>query len=131
MIKKAKSGPEDKELKRTFFSKETIRCPVCDVSFHREELLSGGGRLIAGSLTDELHRNYEASAKYGPVYPLIYQPTVCPSCWFASGDADFLHIPAESKERAMLDRENRIADVQHLFPSVDFTSLRDLFSGTA
>jgi hypothetical protein len=121
----------DKELKLTFYAKETIHCPVCDASFNREELLSGGGRLIAGTLTDELHRKYEPSAKYGEVYPLIYQPTVCPACWFASAETDFLHLPDESKERAMLDRDNRIADIQHVFPQVDFSSPRDLFSGTA
>lgn len=121
----------DKDLKLTFYAKESIQCPVCDASFRREELLSGGGRLIAGSLTDELHRKYEPSAKYGEVYPLIYQPTVCPACWFASTESDFSLIPNTGKERAMMDRDNRIADVQRLFPHVDFTSPRDLFSGTA
>ncbi len=121
----------DKELKLTFYAKETIHCPVCDASFRREELLSGGGRLIAGRLTDELHRKYEPSAKYGEVYPLIYQPTVCPACWFASTESDFPLIPNAARERIMMDRDNRIADVQHLFPHVDFTSPRDLASGTA
>ena len=45
---------EDRDTKKTtFFSKNPIMCPVCDTSFYKEDLLSGGGRLIAGELTDE------------------------------------------------------------------------------
>lgn len=126
----AKLKPE-RELKTTFQSKETTVCPVCDTHFYREELLSGGGRLIAGPLTDELQRKYEVSAKYGEIQPLIYQPTVCPSCWYASWDVDFVHLPPKSREVALEDREPRIADIQTLFPNVDFSSPRDLLNGTA
>lgn len=122
---------EERELKLTFQSKEKVRCPVCESTFHREELLSGGGRLIAGPLTDELHRLYEPSAKYGDVHPLIYQPIVCPDCWFASAEADFLELPSDARIAAADDRDSRIAEVQTIFPSVDFTSPRDLHAGAA
>jgi uncharacterized protein (DUF2225 family) len=84
---------KEKEAKVSYMSKEDLNCPVCGMVFKREELLSGSGRLIAGSLTDELHRLYEPSARYGEVFPLIYQATVCPRCWFAAMDKDFVDFP--------------------------------------
>ncbi len=122
---------EERELKLTYQAKESTRCPICDTRFNREELLSGGGRLIAGPLTDELHRLYEPSAKYGEVYPLLYQPTVCPSCWFASLDADFPNLPAKFKDDVMEDHEALVADVEKIFPSIDFSVPRGLHEGAA
>jgi len=122
---------EERELKITFYSKEATRCPVCDASFYREELLSGGGRLIAGPLTDELHRVYEPSAKYGDIHPLAYSPVVCPSCWYASFDADFLALPEKCRSAVLDDQEKRIADLQTIFPTVDFSSPRSLAEGAA
>lgn len=121
---------EEREARVSFQSKEEYTCPVCDTVFHREELLSGSGRLIAGSLTDELHRLYEPSAKYGKVYPLIYQATVCPKCWFAARE-EFANISLEASTMAKHDRENRIAETRLIFPDVDFNQPRDLMSGAA
>jgi len=120
-----------RELKVSFISKEELTCPVCETIFNREELLSGSGRLIAGKLTDELHRLYEPSAKYGEVYPLIYQATVCPECWFAAMDKDFVDFPAFTREKAIKDREERITDTKLIFPEADFKKPRDIISGTA
>jgi len=120
-----------KELKVSYFSKEEIACPVCEKVFNREELLSGSGRLIAGKLTDELHRLYEPSAKYGEIYPLAYQATVCPDCWFASMDKDFTDFPPSQRDKAKKSREERASEIKLLFPDLDFTKPRDLISGTA
>jgi uncharacterized protein (DUF2225 family) len=122
---------EDKELKISFQSKEKLICPVCENSFHREELLTGSGRLIAGVITDELHRLYEPSIKYGDIYPLAYQATVCPECWFASMDKDFPLLPDGGRRRALEDQDKRIADTQLIFPPADFNEPRDLISGAA
>ncbi|MDL2229225.1 DUF2225 domain-containing protein [Treponema sp. OttesenSCG-928-L16] len=122
---------DERELRISFQSKEEYRCPICETGFHREELLTGGGRMIAGPITDELHRVYERSAKYGDVYPLIYQATICPECWFASVDKDFMNIPDSAKEKIMEDREQRIADTELIFSPVDFNSPRNLVSGAA
>ena len=122
---------EEKELKISFQSKEEYTCPVCEAVFHREELLSGSGRLIAGGLTDELHRIYEPSLKYGEVYPLIYQVTVCPNCWFAAMEKDFLDIPKAKREAAAEDKEKRMAETSLVFPDLDFSRNRDLVSGAA
>ena len=122
---------DEREAKVSFQSKEEYTCPVCDTFFHREELLSGSGRLIAGVLTDELHRLYEPSSRYGEVYPLIYQATVCPECWFAAMDKDFSDFAKEDKSRAETDREKRIADTKLVFPETDFYKPRDIISGAA
>lgn len=127
----AKKPADDKELKLTFYSKDPLRCPVCDASFYREELLSGGGRLIAGPLTDELHRLYEPSAKFGDVFPLAYQATVCPSCWYAAWDADFFALPPDGRQEIAADREARVEDLQAIFPRVDFSNPRGLEEGAA
>jgi uncharacterized protein (DUF2225 family) len=119
------------DVKISFQSKESYKCPVCAAEFHREELLSGSGRLIAGALTDELHRLYEPSAKYGDVYPLAYQATVCPECWFASMDKDFTSIPQVVRDKALEDKDNRQADTLKIFPKVDFNRTRNLVSGGA
>jgi len=120
-----------RELKVSYISKDELTCPVCEKVFNREELLSGSGRLIAGKLTDELHRLYEPSAKYGEIYPLAYQATVCPDCWFASMDKDFSDFPPAQKDLVQRDRDGRIADTKLIFPNVDFTKPRDLVSGAA
>ena len=122
---------EEREARVSFMSKEDYSCPVCDTVFHREELHSGSGRLIAGALTDELHRLYEPSNKYGEVFPIVYQATVCPKCWFAAMDKDFLDFAKVDKERAEEDRDKRIADTLLVFPGTDFNKSRDIFSGAA
>ena len=124
-------GKEERELKISFVSKKEYACPVCDARFHKEELLSGGGRLIAGALTDELHRIFEPSAKYGDIYPLAYTMVVCPSCWFASTEADFPLFPKTRKGLAFSDRGNRKSDALLVFPGADFTKPRGLMEGAA
>ncbi|MDR2471418.1 MAG: DUF2225 domain-containing protein [Treponema sp.] len=119
------------ELKISYLAKDELICPACNAAFQREELLSGGGRLIAGPITDELHRLYEPSGKYGSIYPLAYQATVCPSCWFASMEKDFSFLPGAAKERVLQDQEKRISELEAVFPQLNFYGNRDLISGTA
>ncbi|MDR2746510.1 MAG: DUF2225 domain-containing protein [Treponema sp.] len=122
---------EEKELKVSFLSKKEYECPVCNARFRKEELLSGGGRLIAGPMTEELHRLYEPSAKYGEIFPLIYQATVCPECWFAAMDQDFMELGGAGLAKARNDREGRVKDAGLLFGSLDFSSPRSLAEGAA
>ena len=122
---------DKQELKVSFISKKEYLCPVCEATFHKEELYTGGGRLIAGSLTDELHRMYEPSVKFGEVFPLVYQATVCPECWFASMDSDFSMLPPKNLDLAKDDREKRVSDTQQVFANVDFHEPRGLLEGAA
>ena len=122
---------EEKELKLSFISKKEITCPACGTAFHKEELLSGGGRLIAGILTEELHRLYEPSLKYGDVFPLVYQALVCPECWFASSETDFPLLPSSKIDSAFYDKDTRQAETLLIFPDVDFFEGRRLIEGAA
>jgi uncharacterized protein (DUF2225 family) len=122
---------EEKELKVSFLSKKEHECPVCGAKFHKEELLSGGGRLIAGPMTGELHRIYEPSAKYGEVFPLVYQAMVCPDCWFTAMDQDFSELGGEGLKRAREDRKARMDDARRVFADLDFSSPRGLAEGAA
>ncbi|MDR3171730.1 MAG: DUF2225 domain-containing protein [Treponema sp.] len=119
------------EPKVSYFSKEKTTCPVCGARFNREELLSGSGRLIAGMITDELHRLYEPSIKYGDVYPLVYQATVCPECWYASMDKDFSQIPVDVREQILFEQDKRMDRIRLIFPDIDFHEGRNLVSGAA
>ena len=122
---------EEKELKVSFFSKNPVTCPACSAKFHKEELLSGGGRMIAGTLTEELHRLYEPSAKFGVVYPLAYHAVVCPECWFASTETDFSLLPDVKIEAVNADQNRRQSDTLLIFPNVDFTEPRGLMEAAA
>ena len=120
---------EDAGLKISYLSKEVYVCPVCDEEFKREELLSGSGRLNAGELTDELHRLYVPSAKYGSIYPLAYQATVCPNCWFSSMQGDFNRLPKDKIDDVAADEEKRRNEVELIYPGIDFRKPRTLASG--
>jgi uncharacterized protein (DUF2225 family) len=122
---------DDRDLKITFQSKNEYKCPACDTVFRKEELLSGGGRLIAGKLTEELHRLYDPSKKYGDIYPLVYPSIVCPECWFASMEPDFPLLPQENKMKVLSDTEKRIKETRLIFPNTDFHENRTLFEGAA
>jgi len=127
----AKKQREEKELKITFQSKKEYECPVCETKFNKEELLSGSGRLIAGILTEELHRLYEPSKKYGEIFPLVYQAIVCPKCWFASMEDDFAQLPGENRERAKEECDKRKKDTILVFPNLDFYQNRTIMEGAA
>jgi len=117
--------------KITFFEKKQTVCPVCGGKFYREDLLSGGGRLIAGDLSPELRRLYEPSKKYGEVHPLIYPVTVCPTCYFAALPGDFAAIPESHRKKADQNADERHTSIALLFPGLDFTSPRTLREGAA
>ena len=117
--------------KLTFFEKKETVCPVCDTKFFREDLLSGGGRLIAGDLDPELRRRYEPSKKFGEVSPLLYPVTVCPACYFSAFAQDFETAPEKNLRKAEQNTEQRRQGAALLFPQLDFSAPRTLFEGTA
>lgn len=120
----------DEDTKLSFFSKK-YECPLCAATFKKEELRSGGGRLNAGNLTEELHRLYTPTAKYGEVFPLVYQAIVCPECWYAAMESDFTQIPSSGKEKASADYEARKKETSLIFPNIDFHENRSLMEGAA
>jgi uncharacterized protein (DUF2225 family) len=115
----------------TFYSKDQTECPICNAKFKREELLSGGGRMIAGVLTDELRRLYEPSAKFGEIFPLVYTLTVCPKCHYAAFPQDFCVLDKESLNRIYEHMQDRYESVKKLFSSLNYASARTLNEGAA
>lgn len=118
-------------VKVSFFLKNPIPCPVCGLSFKKEEMLSGGGRLIARDITDELRRVYEPSRKAGEVFPLAYPVNVCPRCLYAAYGEDFPLIPQNHVDAAYSQAIKRRRDIGMLFPVIDFNVPRNLLTGTA
>jgi len=130
-MQRKKKEAEDKEIKITFQSKKEFVCPVCGADFRKEELFSGGGRLIAGQLTQELHRLYEPSARYGTIFPLVYEAIVCPECWFSSSENDFPNLPGDKRDIVKEATEKRINETRLVFPNADFRNNRSLMDGAA
>ena len=118
-------------IKITYFSKEELKCPICEDIFRKESFLSGGGRLNADILTDELHRLYKPTEKYGKIYPLIYPVVVCPQCYFAAWYADFSAIPEKVIEAIKIDTQKRVQLGRDLFDTLDFRNERSISEGVA
>ena len=115
----------------SFRQKNATECPVCKSQFFREELFSGSGRLIAGNITNELRRLYEKNNKFGVIYPLAYQITVCDRCLYAAYPKDFSTLLPN--EIDVLDNlaDNRRSAMQKFFGSINFSHDRDLRLGAA
>ncbi len=122
---------EEKQKKVSFRQKNPIKCPVCSAEHYREEMLTGGGRLIAGKLTDELRRLYEKNQKWGVVYPLAYVITVCPSCLYSSYPKDFNDITPDEIGKLSMTTKARIASIQKFFGNISFQNDRNLMLGAA
>ena len=122
----------NKKLKISYWSKTKCTCPCCRRDFEKEEMLTGGGRMNAGELTDELHRIYLPSEKYGPVSPLISAVGACPRCHAAFFWKGFEIIKgSESIDALRLDENSRKQKVETIFPHYDLSRDRTLLDGAA
>ncbi len=117
--------------KISFFQKNDTVCPVCEAKFKREELRVGGGRLIAGPLGNDLRRYYEASKKFGDVYPLIYYVMTCPSCYYSALGADFASPDANALIPLRDQTSARMEAVATILPDLDWESPHTLKEGAA
>lgn len=124
-------GKVEGKKKVSFRHKNSTVCPVCSTEFFREELFSGGGRLIAGKLTDELRREYQESKKYGKIHPLAYLVTVCPGCLYAAYPKDFDTLLPEEIEKLKELTPSRKSAVTKFFGRLNFNDERNLRLGAA
>ncbi len=117
----------------SFFNSQQHRCPVCEGNFKREELLTGGGRLNAERLTDELHRLFRPTDKFGDVYPLIYTIWTCPNCYYSVFREDFSKLKkavlVNLQMTAALQARKEI--VEQVFENINFADYRRLEEGIA
>jgi len=126
-----KAGPE-KKAAISYWSKDKMTCPVCNKAFEHEIMRSGNGRMIAGGLTEELHRIFEPSAKFGRVYPLIYEIGCCPNCYTAFFWNDFKEkINPDDADKLFMNAERRKKNCEEIFPYFNLRHERTLFDGTA
>lgn len=127
-----KTKSETKKAVISYWAKEKCVCPICKKSFDHEVMMSGQGRMIAGNLTDELHRIFEPSKKYGRVYPLIYEVGACPNCYAAFFWNDFKAFKDKNAEDKIFEHmEKRKAAVNEIFPYFNLKHERTLFDGVA
>lgn len=127
-----KTGDKDKKPAISYWSKDKCICPVCNKPFEKEIMRSGNGRMIAGGLTDELHRIFEPSAKFGRVYPLIYEIGCCPFCYTAFYWNDFTEkIVPEDADKLFEHSEKRKKACEEIFPYFNLKRERTLYDGTA
>jgi uncharacterized protein len=122
---------EKPKKKISYRHKDITRCPVCLHEFQREEMLTGGGRLIAGKLTDELRRLYDKNDKHGKVYPLSYMLTVCPKCLYSAYPKDFDKLSPAEIEKIANASEARMTSIRKYFGEASFDNERDLLLGAA
>ena len=129
---KSKNQVEKKKAVISYWSKEKMNCPVCKKNFDREIMMSGNGRMIAGGLSDELHRNFEPSARFGKIYPLIYEIGACPFCYTALLWNDFKELKnKETLDRLFETRGDRFNKVETIFPHFNLKKERNLYDGCA
>jgi uncharacterized protein (DUF2225 family) len=129
---KSKEDDDDKKLSIAYYTKDKVVCPVCKKDIKHEEMLTGGGRMIAGPLTDELRRTYERSAKYGKVYPTMYSVGACPVCHAAFFWNDFKQVTNKDTIDHFIDTEDeRKTSVSAIFPHYDLNRNRTLLDGAA
>ncbi|MCR4954067.1 MAG: DUF2225 domain-containing protein [Treponema sp.] len=133
MAQNSKNLTSDKKKAAiSYWSKDKCICPVCKKAFDREIMRSGNGRMIAGGLTEELHRNFEPSAKYGRVYPLIYEIGACPNCYAAFFWNDFTELKnPDAIDKLYMSGDRRRDAVNTVFPYFDLKHERTLFDGAA
>lgn len=119
----------------SFFSQEQeLSCPCCGEIVQQEVMRTGAGRLDAGELQVDLHRNYVPTKEHGEVYPLLYLISICSHCNFAAFKFDFkkLHKKTLESIKTKTAIDNRTQLVLSLFSQVpDFTQKRDLKMGVA
>ncbi len=129
---RAKKNESKKKGAISYWSKEKCICPACQNSFAKEEMLSGNGRMNAGELTDELHRNFIPTERFGEIFPIIYKIGACPSCHAAFFWDDFHQITDQKTLDAVAeDSKARKAACDIVFPHYDLQRQRTLFDGAA
>ncbi|TGK21939.1 DUF2225 domain-containing protein [Leptospira fluminis] len=117
--------------KISFRNKEDTVCPVCSEVHQRESMFQGGGRLIAGRLTQELRRLYEKNKKFGRVNPNDYILSVCPRCLYTAFPKDWSILDAEENGKLRESVDNRRKNMELILGPLDFYQDRNLVLGSA
>ncbi|PJZ68072.1 hypothetical protein CH373_04540 [Leptospira perolatii] len=117
--------------KISFRAKEDTVCPVCSEVHQKENMFQGGGRLIAGKLTQELRRLYEKNKKFGRVNPNDYVLNVCPRCLYTCFPKDWSLLDAEENTKFKESADARRKNIELIMGPLDFYQDRNLVLGAA
>ena len=117
--------------KASFRAKENTACPICEEIHQKENMFQGGGRLIAGRLTQDLRRLYEKNKKFGRINPNDYVLAVCPKCLYASFPKDWNTIPPQDIDRIKNTAPDRRVFLEKILGPLDFKEDRNLVLGAA
>lgn len=132
MVSGVKKTSSKKKPVISYWSKEKCFCPVCKKNFEKEVMMSGNGRMIAGPLSEDLHRTFEPSLRFGRIYPLIYDIGACPNCYTALLWSDFKDLKKkEDQDNLFFKREDRKNKVNAVFPHFALNRERSLYDGCA
>lgn len=109
----------------SFRRKEPTTCPICLAEHFEEILRQGGGRLIAGQLTEELRRLYKKTEKYGIVYPQAYSLLVCPQCLYTALPKDWKTLTSEEMTKLKSTVKARHQSIHKILGPVKQTNFRN------
>ncbi|MCE9499465.1 MAG: DUF2225 domain-containing protein [Leptospira sp.] len=115
--------------KASFRAKENSVCPVCDEIHQKENMFQGGGRLIAGKLTQDLRRLYEKNKKFGRINPNDYVISVCPKCLYATLQKDWSSISAPEIAKLKNSAPQRREFLEKILGPLDFKEDRNIVLG--
>lgn len=117
--------------KISFRAKENTVCPLCDEVHQKEQMFQGGGRLIAGKMTQEMRRLYEKNRKFGRVGPNDYVLSVCPRCLYTSFTKDWEGLQANELSELKMSSDQRRSFLEKILGPVDFYQERNIVLGAA
>lgn len=117
--------------KASFRAKESIYCPICNEAYIKEQMFQGGGRLIAGKVTQELRRLYEKNKKFGRIHPSDYSLSVCTKCLFTCFSRDWSNVNPQEKEKIKLQTHDRRLNLEKILGPLDFNQDRNIILGAA
>lgn len=119
----------------SFFKKEEdVKCPACGTVINQEVMKTGSGRLDAGELDIDLHRNYLSTKQHGQVFPLLYLVWTCSKCYYTAFQFDFERQHKNTKARICKSsaKAARLKILDHLFSKMpNFNEQRGLTEGVA
>ncbi len=115
--------------KASFRAKENTSCPICEEIHQKENMFQGGGRLIAGRLTQDLRRLYEKNKKFGRINPNDYVLAVCPKCLYSSFPKDWNTIPPADIDKIKNTAADRRIYLEKILGPIDFKEDRNIVLG--
>ncbi len=135
MIDISMKGKDDIREKESFFATSPFKCIVCGKENYKEEIRTGRGRLDAGVLNSDLHREFLPTKDFGMVIPFLYNAVTCNFCYYSFFSFDYIKkLSKRTLEKITTDQaiEERQLLLAKLFQKIpDFSERRTMLSALA